>query len=816
MEGPLATVATPNASVPEPPLNAHPDRRIADLARLVESGDYDVLSLDVFDTVVYRMAPRPTDVFFLVAEALRQRGALHDSSTDESFVRERVNAEIRARKHAPGGETTLEQIWAEFPRGYLRRCAPETALLTELACERRVVRVYEPMRALIAHAKAHKLKVAFVSDTYFSRRQVRDLVGIETDWLIVSCEHGASKHAGLHRVLLQKSNVAPERILHAGDNRAADVEGPSRFGIARYWFRRFPDELAEAIPHELPDSLTLRAPLVRLPDEGLTAVRSQAMACCAGPHERWGAGVLGPVLAGYVQWLSERCKAEGIGTVFCLMREGRTIRRALEALGAPVAAHEVFLSRFVALKASVIRGSESELLRFIRRPSAVRVRRVLAQLGLRESDLPDLDPDGKLSPEDTAKLARRIANDPHLRRLVVESSAVARRAMLAHLAPLMPGRGQRVAIADLGYKGTIQLGLQEAFDHERAGVTTHGLYLVTGGDVHETQGTGATVEGWLAENGQPISMAHTFMRSPEIFEQSLMADCGTTLGHEDDGTPKLDEFHIPEQQRQEIAAVQRGALRFVEAWAAHERREGVPDGDVVRGLCRAVTVRAIARPSAELELFGHWQHDENFGSEQARSLAAVVDLHDWERAHLSAHQLASLPHRQVYWPFGLAWATSASLGEAVAHIFLRSATPTAFDSAAGPQPATFLWDDGGGFREETCKLVEYTLNSRGSCWQRATLGVQGEPVVQTGFALPAGRAVLRLTGVRVHWVDEHGVTETETFASEALLVHGAERLAPGLYRIGDDAAIVLASLPARPGFRGVIHTDLFFALLPEA
>ncbi|MFN8587757.1 MAG: hypothetical protein U0704_08120 [Candidatus Eisenbacteria bacterium] len=814
MEGPL--LATPNAIAPETPLNAHPDRRIADLARLVESGNYAVLSLDVFDTIVWRAAPRPTDVFFHVAEELRRQGALHESSSAESFVRERVNAEMRARRHAPGGEATLEQIWAEFPRGYLRRATLETGMHVELECERRVVRVYEPMRALIAHARAHRLKIAFVSDTYFSRRQVRDLVGIEPDWLVVSCEHGASKHAGLHRVLLQKSNVAPERILHAGDNHAADVEGPGRFGITRYWFRRFPDEFAPAFPHELPDSLTARAAFVTQPDHGLTALRSQTMAECTDAHERWGAGVLGPVLTGYVRWLASRCAAEGIATVFCLMREGRTIRAALEAIGAPVAAHEVFVSRYVALKASIVRGCEDEILRFVRRPSAVRVKKLFAQLGLEPADMPDLDPESSLPPAATKAFARRVANDPHLRRKVVECSAAARQALLAHLRPMLPPRGGTVAFADLGYKGTIQMGLQEVFDHAHLGVRTHGLYLVTGGEVHETQGTGATVEGWLAENGQPTSMAHTFMRSPEIFEQGLMADCGTTLGHEADGTPKLDEFHVPPEQRAEIAAVQRGALRFARRWVEHEAREGAPDDDVLRDHCRAITVRAIARPRAELELFGHWQHDENFGSERVRSLTTVADLHDWERTHLSAHQLASLPHRQVYWPFGLAWATSPTLGDAVAHIFLRSAAPQAFDSAAGPQPMTFLWDDGGGFREECCQAVEYTLNSRGSCWHRASLGVQDRSIAQVGFGLAAPRALLRVTGMRVHWRAPDGTVESGTFAPESLLVHGAEPLAPGLWRVGDQAALVIATLPERAGFRGVLDTDVFFALMPEA
>ena len=43
------------------------DRRLATLRELVDSGRYDVLSLDVFDTFVWRRVPRPSDAFFVLA-----------------------------------------------------------------------------------------------------------------------------------------------------------------------------------------------------------------------------------------------------------------------------------------------------------------------------------------------------------------------------------------------------------------------------------------------------------------------------------------------------------------------------------------------------------------------------------------------------------------------------------------------------------------------------------------------------------------------------------------------------------------------------
>ena len=45
------------------------DGRLRELSKLVASGRYDVLSLDLFDTVIYRCVPAPKDVFFLLGRA---------------------------------------------------------------------------------------------------------------------------------------------------------------------------------------------------------------------------------------------------------------------------------------------------------------------------------------------------------------------------------------------------------------------------------------------------------------------------------------------------------------------------------------------------------------------------------------------------------------------------------------------------------------------------------------------------------------------------------------------------------------------------
>lgn len=794
--------------------SADEDVRISDIYRLLDSEHYDLLSLDIFDTVVWRMVPTPKDVFFLVANALRDRDAVY-SATPESFVRERVLAEELARKKVSSHEVTLEQIYAEFPRGYLKGLAPAAVANVELQIEKTLVKVDPLMRALIEHAHTRGIKTALVSDTYFNRSQIRQLVDIDVAFTILSCEHNVSKYMGLHRFLIDESQVAPNRILHVGDNYEADIEGPEVFGIERYWYRQFPDSYRDIIKTELPETFTERARYVSSHDCGITAVRSRAMFSSETGYERWGAGVLGPIVAGFSDWVVDRCRDLNITSVLCLMREGRVLKQVLDGQEAGLECHEFFSSRFVALKAAIFDGTEAELKAFVFRPEPTTRGRILEQLGIESTTLSKGDPEEMLASAAALQLIRHIVSDQVLKRHVVRSSAEARSHLLRHLSNvLLPGKRQTVAVVDLGYSGTIQRCLHKICQRERKELRLHGLYLVTGGKVHVTQASGAAAEGWLAENGQPTALAHTFMRSPEIAEQSLMADCGTTVGHTSTGEPILDQFSVPNNQRAQIAEIQKGIVHYCRRWAEHCVNYGLTDTQHLRPLYQAICIRSVARPTEEeLRLFGNWEHDSNFGSQSTRSLTSVGGLHRWERSHMSAHQLASMSASRLHWPFGFAATISRNMAEAVANIFLRTAKPEVFDSALEPRHLIFYWDSGNGFRSEESTVQTYTMNNRGRVWHRFRLELSQCRNRMCGFTIGLVGEVLQLTGVMLRVDREGRESKIVTLAHDEIEKLGYEHLCDNLYAVREDPALLVVRTEDLGTFTGTVNVDVFFSIV---
>src|SRR5205823_6180418 len=158
--------------------------------------------------------------------------------------------------------------------------------------------------------------------------------------------------------------------------------------------------------------------------------------------------------------VGERCRALGIGTALCLMREGRVLKQLLDARGGTLDARELYISRFVALKAAILDGTEDELVRFVARPSPPRLSKLLAQLGLDAHALHGTDPSRRVAPHEAVPLVRRILSDRGLRERVVRESAEVRARLLRHLDSAGALSGT-LAVVDLGYSATIQECLEK-------------------------------------------------------------------------------------------------------------------------------------------------------------------------------------------------------------------------------------------------------------------------------------------------------------------------------------------------------------------
>ena len=193
--------------------------------------DYDVVSFDIFDTLIERTVSTPQKIFQITGE--RVLGA--DKAV--RFRKDRVSAERKARILSATGEVTLADIYRTL-EGYddslPELMAAEMAVETECCKGRaRGIRLYES-------AREKEKRVILVSDMYLSKDFLTGLLlrcGISGfDALYVSCEKGCSKRTGmLYKHMLECENIAAGRVVHIGDDYKADVKMSGCNGIDSVW-----------------------------------------------------------------------------------------------------------------------------------------------------------------------------------------------------------------------------------------------------------------------------------------------------------------------------------------------------------------------------------------------------------------------------------------------------------------------------------------------------------------------------------------------------------------------------------------------------
>ncbi|MDP9019918.1 MAG: HAD family hydrolase, partial [Actinomycetota bacterium] len=771
-----------------------------------------VLSLDVFDTLLWRVVPEPVDAFLLVGRALEAEG--HLRVPPEGFARLREAAEVEARatsvQERSTPEVSLPEIYACLRGAVTGDVAPARLADVEVEVERSLT---FPDLAVVDLARSLKaslgVRVAVVSDTYFSAAQLHRLLdrepfvamGIEA--VFTSSDKRRNKGSGLYDVVLSSLGVAPGDVLHLGDHPEADVACAARKGIHSVRLDRRPEPLPEVLAREglsRGDALRRsRAPLAGgAGDFGLTALRAKALRRCDGaslPEELrpwWATGVtvFGPVFTAFAEWVHERAAAAGAGEVFCVMREGAFLAPLVEAArrqpGAGARASTLWVSRHVCTQAAVVEASTAELEAFLHRRQAPTLALACEGLGLAPAELPGLADRAGDRLDDEAlrrRFLRAVAGSGELRARVSAHCSTVRRRLVDHVVRAVGRSSGPVVLVDLGWGATIQAALDVALRAEGVELRTLGLYLITNEAAVGRMLDGVAAEGFLGTVGLPDPAIRWIMRSPEVLEQVCMPEVGSLQGFDDRGEP-VTAPAAPGRpdQREQRRAVQDGVLAFQQEWGRY--RDVVPAehhalSGAAQPLLRTMLLRFVVEPTIEeATMFGSWLHDENWGSgasEAVLSTALAESL-----AYLTPRQLLDLPMDRLYWPFGLAAVHNPPLARAAAAVAFGELPADLFNSGQDTRITLYV-DYGAGLVPR--RQTPVSLNSRGLGYVRER--VAAHPLRAVGIGFPSGPGLVRLDWMRLRFGmrgrSEPVVVEVRwPEGAAALRYHDAVVLSPNL------------------------------------
>lgn len=578
-----------------------------------------VLSLDCFDTLLWRDCHAPTDVF---------------AGLEHVTTGQRIVGETRARKveafRCQRSEIGIGAIYAQaMPNA--DDAARAAAVADELTLEARACYAFAPTVELMRAAKARGLDVIIVSDTYLDAEQLGALIaqaaGEEVagliDRIFASSAHGISKTQGLLAKALKEMKCTPQEFLHIGDNREADYKSARALGIPALHLLQFGEATRKRLRLErscqqlaggMPG--TVRA---LMPHRPLIALEEPQVEDAA---EALGMSVLGPVFHGFDRWLRAEADAladtladKASGTVHWLfmLRDGHLPHIVHQAGGEAASIAQVEISRFVAIAASLT-SSEAYKRQFAAEAD-LNPTTLARQMLLEEDEIAGLigDPQSDAERADASRKLQAELRSGRRQKLTRKRSRDRADRLIAHVrAACDPQPGDVLMLVDLGYNGSAQDRI-DALLSEAFGVHVAGRYLL----LREMAATGLDKKGLIDARHYDAELLEAMCGNVAVLEQLATCAIGSVVDFTDAGEPIRASGSIKGAQSDVRERVQEGVLRFARA-AVDPPVIRCADQYAERGWREAALsclMRFMFLPDArELEVLERFEHDVNLGS----------------------------------------------------------------------------------------------------------------------------------------------------------------------------------------------------------
>ena len=185
----------------------------------------EVVSFDVFDTLIMRKVLFPEDVFELVERYAQKEGLK---------VSEYKKLRIRSDYENPHILPTIYEIYDYLQvLGNITEDVKRKLLNYEVEVEQNVLIRREDMMELFNYAVALGKPVYLISDMYLPKSILQSILKRlnihEYKDIFISCEYKKSKQDGLYTVF--KKNMCEESFIHIGDNIKSDIEAANHSGI---------------------------------------------------------------------------------------------------------------------------------------------------------------------------------------------------------------------------------------------------------------------------------------------------------------------------------------------------------------------------------------------------------------------------------------------------------------------------------------------------------------------------------------------------------------------------------------------------------
>lgn len=330
-----------------------------ELLRQIE--EYDVVSFDLFDTLIMRQVLFPADVFELIDDRLRQHGIIIEDFSARRMASEKQLSKERAPR--------LTEIYSHMKNTYhIAEIVPEQMAVFEWEIDRGLVVPRRDVCEIFATLVARGKKVFVVSDSYYNEKQITGILkrcGITgyTD-LFVSCEYGTGKTQMLFQKYREMTKA--KRYLHIGDDVTADIENAEKNEMAACRLYSGMDllELAGYMGlWDYTDSLSNRIRIGMFVSRVFNSpfqFETEARRIGVGTAYEIGYVFFAPMICDFVLWFRKQVREFQLKNILFCARDGYLIKQLYDEFCNSISSVYFLTSRTAAIRAGMEKEEDIE------------------------------------------------------------------------------------------------------------------------------------------------------------------------------------------------------------------------------------------------------------------------------------------------------------------------------------------------------------------------------------------------------------------------------------------------------------------------
>lgn len=526
---------------------------------VTQLNDFDVVSFDIFDTLIKRDVTRPADIHEYVSRIYESQTGIHLAQ----YKARRVDAERLARNTSRREEITLKEIFA-----CLEGVTPEiseTLMSIEAEAELRFCQPNKPIVDILNRSNDLGKHTVLISDMYLPEDVIKSMLEkcniTGFDRLYLSSTLMRTKHAGSLFQYVRSQYAQSYRFMHIGDSPYGDYLQAKRNGFSAFLCQT-----------EVHNCRYIERPRLysTFEDSVIYATANNRLSKTTPLSYVIGYEALGPILLGYCSWLHEKIHDDKIERLFFLSREGKLLKDAYDrlfpndripnsylyvsrrALIVPQLAHAKDYSDLIHYLRAFLRNDTLGLLGRLCNLDSPTFTEELTKIGLSQAD--------RLT--DVSEVQQQALYD-----IVMRLGGTEFAAQNAYVKDYFREQGLvgKVGLADIGYVGTMQKAIEDITDND---VRTIGYYLGVQNADNAAESNAIIRHGYLFSPNQHESIQQIVRFTIEVFEFLMLNPDGSVVGYQtsDGGViPVLDESEYDDNSTGLSDQIQKGALDFLDA-----------------------------------------------------------------------------------------------------------------------------------------------------------------------------------------------------------------------------------------------------------